>query len=64
MVNNFGVKPLKKAVIPSFLAIFFKIVKPDSGFSKFLFWILVLITSNGALTIKEAEAPNIELTKF
>lgn len=37
VVNNLGVKPLKKAVIPSFLAMFFKIVKPPSGLSKFLF---------------------------
>lgn len=64
VVNNLGVKPLKKEVIPSFLAMFFKIVKPDSGLSKFLFWILVLMTSNGAETIKEAEAPKMEVMKF
>lgn len=37
VVNNFGMRPLKNAVGPSFLAIFFRIVKPDSGFSKFCF---------------------------
>lgn len=64
VVNNFGVKPLKNDVIPSFLAMFFKMVKPDSGLSKFLFWIRVLITSKGAETTKEAEAPKMEVTKF
>lgn len=64
VVNNLGVKPLKKAERPSFLAMFFKIVKPDSGLSKLRFWILVLMTSKGAETIKEAEAPKMEVTKF
>ena len=38
--------------------------KPDSGLSKFRFWIRVLITSNGADTTNEALAPQIDATKF
>lgn len=64
VVNNLGVKPLKKAVKPSFFKVFLMIVSPLSGLSKFLFWILVLMTSNGAETIKDAEAPTMDETKF
>lgn len=64
VINIFGVNPLKKLVIPSFFIMFEIILNPDSGFSKFLFWILVLITSSGADTISEAEAPATEATKF
>lgn len=64
VVNSFGVRPLKKAVKPSFFKVFLTILKPLSGLSKFLFWILVLMTSNGAETIRDAEAPTMELMKF
>ena len=64
VISSFGVKPLKKLVNPSFRAMFDTILKPDSGFSKFLFWILVLMTSKGAETRREAVAPAIEATKF
>jgi hypothetical protein len=40
------------------------ILKPLSGFSKFLFWIRVLMTSRGAETTSDALAPAIEATKF
>ena len=40
------------------------ILKPLSGLSKFRFCIRVLITSRGAETIREADAPAIEATKF
>jgi hypothetical protein len=61
---TFGVKPLKKLLKPSFFIIFPTILKPPSGFSKFLFWIRVLITSSGAETTRDAEAPAIEAMKF
>jgi hypothetical protein len=64
VIRSFGVSPLKKLVNPSFLIIFDTILKPLSGLSKFLFWILVLMTSRGADTIKDALAPAIEATKF
>jgi len=64
VINNFGVKPLKKLEKPSFLAMLLRILKPDSGFSKLRFWIRVLITSSGADTIREADAPATEATKF
>jgi hypothetical protein len=40
------------------------ILKPLSGFSKFLFWIRVLMTSSGAETTSEALAPAMDATKF
>jgi hypothetical protein len=55
---------LKKLVIPSFFIMLATILKPPSGFSKFLFWIRVLMTSNGAETSSDAEAPAIDATKF
>lgn len=64
VVNNFGVNPLKNDVIPSFLNISLTIVTPVSLESKFLFWIRVLITSNGAEMTNEAQAPQIEAPKF
>jgi hypothetical protein len=63
-VNTFGTNPLKKLVMPSFFIMLPTILNPLSGFSKFLFWIRVLITSRGAETKREAEAPAIEATKF
>src|SRR5271167_4000162 len=63
-VNILGVNPLKKAVKPSFRIILFRIWNPVSGFSKFLFWILVLITSIGADTVRDAIAPAIDATVF
>lgn len=64
VVNNFGVKPLKKAVIPSFFKVCLMMLNPLSELPKFLFWILVLMTSKGAETIKDAEAPKMEVKKF
>lgn len=61
---TFGTKPLKKLVTPSFFIMFFTILKPLSGFSKFRFWMRVLTTSRGAETKRDAEAPAIEATKF
>lgn len=61
---TFGTRPLKKLVNPSFLTMLETILKPDSGFSKFRFWILVLITSKGAETTSDADAPAMEATKF
>mmetsp|Transcript_32110 Transcript_32110/g.49655 ORF Transcript_32110/g.49655 Transcript_32110/m.49655 type:complete len:203 (+) Transcript_32110:70-678(+) len=55
--NNLGVSPLKNPPAPSFLTSFRSIEMPDSGESKGLFWILVLITSNGCATVMEAIAP-------
>lgn len=59
-----GTRPLKKLERPSFLAILVRILKPLSGLSKFLFWMRVLMTSSGADTTSEADAPAIEATKF
>ena len=64
VISSLGTRPLKKAVGPSFFAILARMRKPDSGFSKFRFWMRVLITSRGAETIREALAPQIEATKF
>jgi hypothetical protein len=50
--------------MPSFFIMLETILKPLSGFSKLRFWIRVLITSSGADTTREAEAPAIEATKF
>ena len=59
-----GTKPLKKLEAPSFRAMLDKIRNPLSGLSKFRFWILVLITSSGADTTSDADAPAIEAMKF
>jgi len=64
VIKSFGISPLKKEVIPSFFIILETILKPLSGLSKFLFWILVLMTSRGAETMSDAVAPAIEATKF
>lgn len=64
VINSLGVRPLKKAVMPSFLAMLEMMRRPDSLASKFWFWMRVLTTSRGADTIKEAEAPAIEAMKF
>jgi hypothetical protein len=63
-MSNLGVRPLKKEVMPSFFIMFETILNPLSGFSKFLFWIRVLMTSRGAETTKEAVAPETDATKF
>lgn len=62
--HTLGTNPLKKAEKPSLRIILDTIRKPLSGFSKFLFWIRVLMTSRGAETSREAEEPAIEATKF
>lgn len=64
VMSSFGVNPLKKLVIPSLRSMLPTMRNPDSGFSKFLFWILVLMTSRGAETIRDADAPQIDATKF
>lgn len=64
VMSSFGVKPLKKLENPSFFAILLRIRKPLSGLSKFRFWIRVFMTSRGAETMREAEAPAMEATKF
>lgn len=62
--QTLGTSPLKKAEAPSFLAMLVKMRKPLSGFSKLRFWMRVLMTSSGADTINEAEAPAMDATKF
>lgn len=64
VIKSLGTRPLKKAPAPSFLAMLVKMRKPDSGLSKLRFWMRVLMTSRGAETTSEAEAPAIEATKF
>lgn len=64
VINSFGVRPLKKLLKPSFFIIFPTILKPLSGLSKFRFCIRVLMTSNGADTSRDADAPAIDATKF
>jgi len=64
VMRSFGTKPLKKLVIPSFFIILLTILKPLSGLSKFRFWIRVLMTSRGAETMRDAEAPAIDAIKF
>jgi hypothetical protein len=64
VMRSFGVRPLKNDVKPSCFIMLETIRKPLSGFSKFLFWIRVLMTSRGAETRSEALAPAIEATKF
>lgn len=63
-IHTLGTRPLKKLENPSFLAILDRIRKPLSGLSKLRFWIRVLMTSRGAETTNEAEAPAIEAMKF
>lgn len=62
--QTFGTSPLKKLEKPSFLAILVRMRKPLSGFSKLRFWIRVLMTSRGADTIRDAEEPATDATKF
>lgn len=64
VIKSLGVSPLKKLVMPSFLAMLLIIRRPDSGFSKLRFWIRVFMTSRGAETTNEALAPAIDATKF
>tara|TARA_R110002060_G_scaffold75057_4_gene84580 strand:- start:606 stop:869 length:264 start_codon:yes stop_codon:yes gene_type:complete len=62
--HTLGTNPLKKLETPSFFIILPTILNPLSGFSKLRFWIRVLMTSRGAETRREAEAPAMEATKF
>lgn len=64
VISSFGVNPLKKLVMPSFFIMLATIRNPDSGLSKLRFWMRVLMTSSGADTTSEADAPAIEATKF
>lgn len=64
VMSSFGVRPLKKLLKPSFLAMLDRILKPLSGFSKLRFWIRVLMTSSGADTRRDADAPAMEAMKF
>lgn len=64
VISSFGVSPLKNDVGPSCFIMLDTILKPLSGFSKFLFCMRVLMTSSGAETMSEALAPAIEATKF
>ena len=64
VMSSLGVRPLKKLDKPSCRAILLKIRKPLSGLSKLRFWIRVLITSSGAETTSEADAPAIDAPKF
>lgn len=64
VMRSLGVRPLKNDVKPSCFIIFDTILNPLSGFSKFRFWMRVLMTSRGADTTSEALAPAIEATKF
>jgi hypothetical protein len=64
VMSSLGVRPLKNEVMPSCFIMLETILKPLSGFSKFLFWIRVLMTSRGADTTSEALAPAMEATKF
>jgi hypothetical protein len=59
-----GTKPLKKADGPSFRAMLVRMRKPLSGFSKLRFWMRVLMTSSGAETMSDADAPAMEAMKF
>lgn len=64
VINNFGVSPLKKDKIPSFLAMFATILKLLSRFSKLRACILVLMTSIGAETMIDDDEPTMDATKF
>ncbi len=63
-MSSFGVKPLKKLEKPSFFAMLDRILNPLSGLSKLRFWIRVLMTSSGADTSRDADAPATDATKF
>jgi len=62
--STFGVKPLKKAVEPSFLRSSLITVTPCTLRSKFAFCIRVFTVSSGAATVIEATAPATEAMKF
>jgi hypothetical protein len=64
VINNFGTSPLKNAGNPSCFIMLETMRNPLSGLSKFRFCILVLTTSRGAETIRDALAPAIDATKF
>lgn len=64
VMSSLGVNPLKKLVKPSSLIMLPTILNPDFGLSKLRFCIRVLMTSSGADTMREAEAPAMEATKF
>lgn len=64
VMSSLGTRPLKKAPAPSFLAMLARMRKPLSGFSKLRFWMRVLMTSRGADTTSEADAPAMDATKF
>ena len=64
VIRSLGVSPLKKLVKPSFLTILPTILNPLSGLSKLRFCILVLMTSSGAETIRDADAPATDATPF
>lgn len=64
VMRSLGVRPLKKLVIPSFFIILETILNPPSGLSKLRFWMRVLITSSGAETTSEADAPAMDAMKF
>ena len=55
---------MKKAEAPSLRAMLVRIRKPLSGFSKLRFWMRVLMTSRGAETTSDADAPAMEAIKF
>lgn len=61
--RTFGVKPLKKAPIPSVLIISLMIAAPPTFELKLAFWIRVLTTSRGAATVMDATAPATDATK-
>lgn len=63
-MSSFGVSPLKKDKIPSFLAMLATILKLLSLFSKLRACILVLITSMGADTMIDEDDPIMDATKF
>ena len=63
-MRTLGTIPLKKLDNPSCRAMLVRIRKPPSGFSKLRFWIRVLITSRGADTTSEADAPAMDAIKF
>jgi hypothetical protein len=62
--RTLGTRPLKNAPKPSCRAMLASIRKPLSGFSKLRFWMRVLITSSGAETTRDADAPAMDATKF
>lgn len=64
VISSFGTKPLKKLPNPSLRAMLPTMRRPLSGFSKLRFWMRVLMTSRGALTMMLALLPANEATKF